>query len=387
MLHFSQGFHTSMIRKRLTVGQAEGLLGEFRNSGLRVRPDRGRSKADPFGHHWIIEYPGQTKGISWYMRITPEKTTPVFSSDGEDRPCNVKAIINPKVFVGIKYYITAASSDYLGRVEALFDMEAGRISPALGRFAEYSLIRNDYCLNADVSGPEFHCSPEQLMTLLKRADIPPHFREWTEFDTTTRRDEVGKDSFYLKSKSVVVNYYLKYPQLLREYEEHPDLEEYRNVIRLEVQFRYQKMYSLSRIIKAGSDLPDSAVMKAMLSDDFCAKVIRDYFYRVVGRGDYYTLDIARQMVKARRFRPQKEERLISTLEFVNRCRGIHKAKSTLEDVSLEGFRHSLRELDAVRINAVTLPREWGIKHIPNPLREYYGGLAEERMLFSDDRLR
>jgi len=36
----------------------------------------------------------------------------------------------------------------------------------------------------------------------------------------------------------------------------------------------------------------------------------------------------------------------------------------------------LIELDKLRINPVTIPKEWGIEHIPNLLNAYYDKCAE-----------
>ena len=385
MRRSTQGFHTFTVSKRLAIKHAEGLLGHFkkykkRTNEVRIRPDHDKNKIDPYGTHLIIEYPDQNKGLTWNMRIS--------HSLNRDDPCNIKAIINPKLFIGIRDYLTAANSDYLAEVEAKFNSEAMKISPYhLGGFGGYALTRNDYCLNIDVNEMQLSCSPKQLMTLIKRADIPPHYSERTEYDAdVSHRQTAHQDSLYLRSKSVVVNYYWKYKQLLSEFPDCPDLEASRNVIRFEVQYRYPKMYYLSKIIRARSDSPELDLKKEMLSDSFCADVIRSYFNRVIRKGNYFTLDGARWMVEAHRFKSKKEDRLISTLELVNKSRGIYKAKATLQDEELEDFRRSLRELDEILVNPVTIPREWGIEHITNPLRAYYDGIAEEQLITGNELL-
>ena len=355
----SQGFHTFTISKPLAVKHAEGLLDDFkrrkRKAGeVRIRPDRLKNKVDPFGHHWIIEYPNQSKGLTWNMRIC--------RSMNSDKPCNIKATINPKVLVGIQDYIAAANSHYLESVEAVFNDEARKISPYhLGRFGDYSLIRNDYCLNIDLNELKLPCEPEDMIALIKRGDIPPHYNEWTEKDAIAHRDVPGKSSFYLTSKSVVINYYWKYAQLLDEWPDCPDLEASRNIIRFEIQFRYPKMYSLSKIVRAKTGFSNSRLLYEMLSEDFCADVIRSYFNRVIGKGDYFTLDGARRLVELRRFKPSKEQRLLIDLKYINESRGIHKAKAALQDKERDDFNRSLRDLEEVGINPVTIPKEWGVE--------------------------
>ena len=82
------------------------------------------------------------------------------------------------------------------------------------------------------------------------------------------------------------------------------------------------------------------------------------------------------MILRRNFKLQKEHRLISTLEFVNSMRGIANAKSALKNAdNSDEFNRSLRELNELGINPVTIPKDWGIKTIPNLLCTYYNKLS------------
>lgn len=114
----------------------------------------------------------------------------------------------------------------------------------------------------------------------------------------------------------------------------------------------------------GTGFSNLDVTKEMLPEDFCNRVISNFYGRVIGGGDYYTLDWARKMIEARQFKPGKERRLIGDLKLINECRGISAAKDLLRGKELESFRQSLRELEGMGINAVTIPRDWGIQHIP-----------------------
>ena len=41
------------------------------------------------------------------------------------------------------------------------------------------------------------------------------------------------------------------------------------------------------------------------------------------------------------------------------------------------FKKTLKELSDLGINPVTIPREWGIRHVPNLLRIYFDRLNTE----------
>lgn len=106
----------------------------------------------------------------------------------------------------------------------------------------------------------------------------------------------------------------------------PDLVISHDIVRFEVQCKYQKVYSLSAITRererdlvipfdtfddlfSGVTVP----IQSMLSGSIADSVIRKYFKKVVRSGDYLTLDAARCMVKAHGYRPEKEARLINAL--------------------------------------------------------------------------
>jgi hypothetical protein len=105
---------------------------------------------------------------------------------------------------------------------------------------------------------------------------------------------------------------------------------------------------------------------------------------VIGTGDYLTLDGARWIIEKYCFKKEKEDRLIRTLEFINECRGIAKAKAKLTGEDLDDFKTSLDDLDSICVNPVTIPRKWEIKHIPNLLQAYYDNIYEEQFLTKDE---
>ena len=121
-----------------------------------------------------------------------------------------------------------------------------------------------------------------------------------------------------------------------------------------------------------------------LSEGIYDDIIRKEFYRILRKGDYFTLDGARSIVESYHFRCDKEERIIYTLELVNECHGIAKAKSRLHGYDLTDFNRSLKDLDDMLINPVTIPRRWEIRHISNLLRAYDDAKYEERIMIDKE---
>lgn len=262
--------------------------------------------------------------------------------------------------------------------------------------------RSDYCANFDLEELKIPCTKEQMMKLLKRADIPAHFAERTEYNPTSHRRKTDKNTFYLESNSVTINCYDKYEQLIKE-PNHPCLnkEDAKNIIRFEIQCKYPKLYAMSKnhmcltaelepstptfsneqemdefymylLTRQKITLP----IGAFLSDAISSEMIEIYFRRIVRSGDYYSLTKAKYLIEQLPCHPKRKEKLIEALEKTNRYRGIHNAKLKSSGKDLMDYKRQMNALDILGINPVTIPMDWDIEHIPNLLNAYYDKCAE-----------
>lgn len=401
MQNTSQGVHTFSFLQRLKEDDYFILISDFEKfingkGEMNCQPIKNKNESKKIVG-WIYTYKNG-KGIRWVLystKVSHELTIYV-----------IIAIITPKVLIE-KNYITVSNASDLEQVEVLFNKEAEKISPILKKFGFSSINRADPGLTIDLEELNYPCSSEQLMILIKRGDIPKHFIERLEYKDKDKdkdkshRKMADKYSHYLENDSVVLNYYWKYPKINEKHPEFINKEKFRNVIRLETECKYRKLYSISkslnrnsRYCKSYDDIPadelwemvendmrnPSIPIDVMLSDDVSANVIRSYFNKVIRKGDYLTLDCARWMVSSHNFRQDKEDRLIFALEKINECRSIAKAKKKLHGEEVKEFKRSLKDLDAILVNPVTIPREWKIDYIPNPLRAYYNHITEEQLV-------
>lgn len=396
-MYSSIGFHTASIFMKTTVKEAALIYEDFIRYGketreIRVRPIR-TTKINPNADQFIknlyaslpqfhkMEYPCQGKGLSWELRRRMKSPAYITQKlTGEDKPCSIKATINPKVLNGEMDYLTAATVDCLDEVEVSFDIEAAKISPLLKKLDSYDYNRIDYCFNGDMQELKVGCTAEQMMKLIKRGNVPDSFNEPIKYDNKSHRGKSYKYSFYLESNSVVINCYWKSKQLEERYPNNLCLGDSHNLIRFEVQCKFPKVYAMSSKVEKRAGGSHSTTMKEMISDRVCWDVIERYFHKVVRKGNYFTLDGARWMVEAYHFRQDKEDRLIDALELVNECRGIAKAKATLQGETLKNFKRSLKDLDEIFVNPVTIPRNWGIDYIPNLLRAYYDSIYLDQFI-------
>lgn len=194
------------------------------------------------------------------------------------------------------------------------------------------------------------------------------------------------ESFYLNSKSVNINFYSKYLQLLNKSQEYVAkghdpidqeiLDAARNIYRFEVQCKYHKIYSFSQEAAKSGD-HNLNKYENLLNPVTCIDIVSSYYKRVIGKGDWYTLPEAIHIIQSKNFNSQKEKRLITALKYVSQCRSLAKAKVSFQAGEPLAFKQTLKELADFNINPVTIPREWNIKYIPNFLRTFFDKLLLE----------
>lgn len=391
----SMGYHTFAFFQKTDYEEYWSLEADFD----RYVNETGKLKKSPATNKdneqigWRFSYKdNKDKGLYWIMLSGDAKNYYVTRG--------VLSVINPKSLLEDEYIVAAEESD-LEEVEEIYNREVEKISKVLLKLGACSINRADPCLNIDIKELGIPCTPEQMMHLIKQGNIPRHYKERRKYNEKQRRMVDDKNSFYLESKSSVINYYWKYVKQKKEHPNYSKRELSKNVIRLEVECKYLKLYALTKDVRRESKYYESGEVLSMdemymrmyegnynpaipidivLSERFYANIIRRDFNRVLRKGDYFTLDIARGIVESYYFRSSKEERMIEVLEAVNESRGIAKAKAKCRENEISKFNQALRELDDIFVNPVTIPRRWDIDHIPNLLSAYDDAQCDEQLV-------
>lgn len=389
MLRSSLGFHTITMSLALCIEDIKQLILDFVNyrkntNSIQIYLRNGKN--EPVIYHYNeaylprkieIYYKEIYRGIKWRIR-----SADVGWGFGK---YIVEATINPKILSNTIDYITAANFFDFNIAMINFNTESNKISPLLKSFTDYKITRIDYCANISLDDVLPGYDPALIIDLIKRSNIPPHFDEWMQYDEKAHRMKSKPESFYLKNSSVTINYYSKYLQLQNRSQENvekgykplspEELDKARNIIRLETQCKYHRIYSLSQEAEESGN-HDFNKYKYLLSPVKCVEIVSDYYKKVIGKGDWYTFQEAIQIIKSKNFNAQKEKRLIDALQLVSQCRSLAKAKNTFQGQKLEAFKRTIKELHELNINPVTIPREWGIKHIPNLLQSFFISVLE-----------
>lgn len=330
-----------------------------------------------------IIYPGKDCGISWKLRC--EKNN-AFKSYW------VEAKINPKILGGTQDYISAAIYDDLLQAIPKFDLMVKNISPLLRTFACYKPNRIDYCANLALRELAPGCPSDMVMKLIQRADVPPDYEPKMEYSETSHRKGLVQNSLYLECESTNINCYEKLVELQKRNRKDEEsgpitqevLEEARDIIRFEVQCLYPRTRKLCQQAKI-IGLQGIDIYKHLFDYKTFLKVINAYYKNTIGRGDWFTLSAAEEKIESKSYNSQKEDRLRNALREVNQCRSLSKAKAKYQGDDLEAFKRTLKDLADIGINPVTIPREWGIAHIPNLMRTF-NDTSLSRELYPDPAL-
>ena len=320
-------------------------------------------------------------GITWIIRSAIQNNSINYFF--------IEAKINPKMLINKHDYIIVATYDDMDTVIKNFNLEASKISDLLENFDCYAITRIDYCINFDLDELTDKCSPELLIELIKRGNIPHSYTEWEIYDKTAHRKKSQPGSFYLINNSVIINCYSKYMQLLdrskrnkeKGYDPVPQktLDAARNVIRFEVQYKYHTVYTISKEAeRAGNHKVNK--YESLLTHEYCRDVIHSYYNKIITGGNWYTLEEAIRWVKFGHFNRQKEIRLINTLQLINQCRSVEKAKNNYSDHNLVIFKQTLKYLSSLGINPVTIPKDREVNYIPNLLYAYHNKVKDEEFM-------
>lgn len=208
-----------------------------------------------------------------------------------------------------------------------------------------------------------------LLFLVKKGNIPDYMLR----NDVTQRYFHSEINTYLNSTTVTAHWYNRY-KTLQEKErtarkQFKDYEITRGLLRFEVQ-----------------EKDCNKRLKEMLSEKLCQKRLWHYFDLIVGKGDYYTLEKAKEIIRKTVKNHEKKIILTRFLEFINKYGSVWAAKrqfaNQLEfksgrqsiDQIMDVFSSRLCKLRELGINPVCLLPEWGVECIENMdrrIRDYF----------------
>lgn len=187
-------------------------------------------------------------------------------------------------------------------------------------------------------------------------------------------DLVNKEgSIYPECSSVTLNFYDKADQVRKELSDVPDYRrlcaDAQRIFRLEVQCKSVKLKGLWRKY----NLPNLQLGNFM-NPRIALDVVVSYYTKVMGIQGFYSMAAAQTRVTHyNRCGAARKSKFIEWLNYISHVGTLPLAKAAyLADGGTKStFDRYLKLSRDIGINPITIPDEWGISTLPNPLPEQY----------------
>lgn len=276
--------------------------------------------------------------------------------------------INPKVLIEQGNYtdvMRAADSDHvLARINELMSRLLGEAVD----FSESLIDRIDACANIAFEKSEL---AKRYMALLRRGRIPWSFEQHAEYSKMARRFMPNPNAFYLLSPSRCINIYDKYSQANQkshmEGYDYPGIERMKGIIRIEIQLFRPEVLRLMKKLNISN-------MRSFLvrGDEIAAHLFCKYLPKLYGTGDFFRIGIVKELLLSDMsgvgtFRSRQ---LVEFATIVNRLRSLDagiKVYQAKKEIKNQAMKRMIQCFDGIKISPITIPKEWGINYLPNPL--------------------
>ena len=259
----------------------------------------------------------------------------------------IKIILNPVKLLR-KNKLEVIEEDHLEKLRKVFAEEIKKIHVSLPILDYWTVNRIDYAIN--INTPYV----KEYIKLFQRADKPKGFKELYCSKSKKRKQLEG--SFYLFSESVVINFYNKESERLKQ---DFNADEAKNILRLEIQCKQLKINTLK--VK---NRFDSKCLKNYINKDISFKQIEYYYNNTIGRGNYYKLSEAISMIEDSNYTKNTKNKLVEVLKAINKNRSVWKARENSK-YSSSCFNRYLEKIKDLNINPVTIPCRWKIDNLKN----------------------
>ncbi|MGE6541107.1 hypothetical protein [Bacillus luti] len=228
-------------------------------------------------------------------------------------------------------------------------------------FFEWRAKRIEAAIDLNV---DEHLIPKYLF-LFKMGNIPDYFLD----NRQTQKFWDSKTNVYLMSAHQTVNWYNRYETLLlKEQQKNKsflDFSETKGILRFETQVRDSDEFVID-----------------VLNQQRCKNEIMKFYKKIAGKGDYYTLEDAIELVNQKVDDGHIQMSLKMLLRLIDKCGSIVTAKHSYiqgKDVhkAADTFSKRINILRKLGINPVTLPSDWEIPYLENLYKKIEESLDEE----------
>lgn len=257
------------------------------------------------------------------------------------------------------------SDESIYKLKTVLPVAIKNISSTLPTEERWTVSRIDYTVNL------FSEYVEQCVDLVKKGRDPYRYKDTINLP----------GSSYRKSKTVILNFYDKLDHIKKTLNSTSSdgylLDEAKNILRIEVQCLNNLKL---KHIREKYQLRSNANIYDYLRSDIAKETLFYYYKKVIGTGDYYSMNGAIKKIQNSTWSKRKKENIIKWLRLIAQARSVSNARvqflagtvlkntNTLVKGSQNTFTNYINSCEEIDLNPVTIPRDWKIKYIPNPIK-------------------
>lgn len=275
----------------------------------------------------------------------------------------ISITINPIRLIDKENKLRLTNEKDIEEIEGSFNSIIKSISPYLDNFFNWKVERIDYTIDLKVK------KVAEYIKLFQRSNNPYNFK--MQYSKTGKERKQLKDSYYLISKSVTINFYDKEQQQRKQGYSEEEIAAAKNTLRFEVQIHKPKVYNIQNKHEF-----NSRELYHYLELHHSREQIIKYYCSTIGTGNYMKKDKAIRIINKSKYKENTKENLINILGLIAKKRSVVKAKEEFlinikdeEELKKQKaiFSEYLRKIRVLGINPVTIPEDWKDSDLENLL--------------------
>lgn len=266
--------------------------------------------------------------------------------------CYLSVFVNCSQLLQFDNKIQLVTEQNLPLIQEMFDGFLQSELPFLPLFKDWNTQRVDFAVN---------CYTENVDQYLKLLQHGDRIKTLSADEDKRRKNHLRamqpqKDgSFYHVSNAYTLNFYSKEDERRNQGCPPEEIEQAKNILRIEVQCNTTKLYQLSQQFNLDGRKPAE-----FFNFDIAEKVLFFGLNKIVKDADFHRRKKVLQFIQEKKKLPVKSKALLlDMVDLINTSnRNVYKAREILEktqNIDADLFRNKLNYLRKHNINAITIP--------------------------------
>ncbi len=253
----------------------------------------------------------------------------------------------------VRLFNTRNYSDLFDKVNALLKAK----SEALPKVNKCKLSRLDFCVNAVLDNQS---QVKAYINTMRRGKAPRNMKRFEMYDIFSKRVKPTKDDMTVHSKksfdNVEISIYNKYAQMKKEKENtysNENLEEAKNIVRIEIRCKKEKIKELKKKYKL-----DSLSAFFNRANKIGSELFNYYLPQIASNATIRTLKDSEERIAKSEYGKKTKKLLWDFVEHANTVRSVSKAIENFNKYhSKKKINEMLLLLNDIDVNPITVTKE------------------------------